>query len=539
MRLLSLIIACIAIAEITSASSYTGNRKHLPDSVKKAPDNWFNLDYKTNGVHGASVEKAYSSIPAGKKPSRIVVAILDSGVDTDHEDLKASIWTNPGEIPGNGIDDDGNGYTDDIHGWDFIGGPDSTFVSNDTWELTREYARLKKKYELKDGERLIEKDLEEYDYYLKLKDDYEKQLQENKEGYENLQHIKSKIEGSEALLKEYLKTDSIRQSDIESLSTGIDSVDEAGWFLNRVMEGKLSSAMIQEGLKYYSVNLDFKLNLDFDPRYIVGDNYPDFSEKYYGNRFVKGSDPYHGTHAGGIICARRDNSIGISGVASSVELMVVRMLPSGDERDKDVANAVRYAVDNGARIISMSFGKDYSPGKKYVDEAFRYAGEHGVLVLHAAGNDSRNSDEQPSYPSKTYADGSGECATWIEVGAIGWKDGRDLAAGFSNYGKKTVDIFAPGVEIYSTVPRQAYKNASGTSMATPVVAGVAALVLSYYPELTALQLKEILLKSADSLKRQKVKKPGNPDETIRFGRLCGTGGVVNAYNALKLAEKLK
>jgi subtilisin family serine protease len=217
--------------------------------------------------------------------------------------------------------------------------------------------------------------------------------------------------------------------------------------------------------------------------------------------------------------------------------MVLRAVPSGDERDKDVANAVFYAVDNGARIINMSFGKDYSPYKEYVDAAFRYADEHGVLIVHAAGNDSRNSDISASFPVRKYIDGKGECRNWIEVGALHWKDGKDMAGGFTNYGKKTVDIFAPGVEIYSTVPDQGYRNASGTSMAAPVVTGVAALVLSYYPELTASELKKILLDSAVRYKNQKVKRPGNPEKLIRFGKLCKTGGVVNAYNALKEAGK--
>jgi subtilisin family serine protease len=529
---------CLILVAVSASGSDIGKKSHLPDSVTRAPDNWFNLDLKMNGVFGVSTEKAYAQLLKGRKHGKVVVAILDSGVDTDHEDLSASIWTNSDEIPGNGIDDDKNGYVDDIHGWDFIGGPDSTFVSNDTWELTREYVKYSEKYELNNGENL-NNDSDDYSYYRKLKDDFEKQLQENKEGLENLQHLRDKISRSEALLKEYLKTDTIRAADIASLNAGIDSIDEAAWFMNKVLSGKLTSGMLDEGLKYYRVNLDYKLNRDFDPRYIVGDNYADFSEKYYGNNLVKGSDPYHGTHAGGIISAARDNGIGIKGVCGDVELMVVRMLPSGDERDKDVANAVYYAVDNGARIISMSFGKDYSPGKKYVDDAFRYAADHGVLLVHAAGNDSRNTDEQPSYPSPKYLDGSGECSTWIEVGAVNWKDGKDLAAGFTNYGKNTVDIFAPGVDLYSTVPGSSYKNASGTSMAAPVVAGVAALVLVYHPELTALQLKKILLDSAVSCKRQKVKKPGNPDENIRFGRLSRTGGVVNAYTAIRMADRVR
>ncbi len=509
----------------------------LPDSIKKAPNNWYNLDPWKDGVIGVSADRAYNELLKNKKAAKVVVAIIDSGIETDHEDLVGSIWTNKGEIPGNNIDDDNNGYVDDIHGWNFIGGPDSTFVDNDTWELTRQYGIFSKKYELREGELLINKDLDDYEHYLVLKADYEKQYAENKEIYENLKNLRNKIIASEVIMKDYLKVDSIRIEDLASLSTGIDSIDEASWFMQRVITQKWEVSRFDEGINVYKQILDYKLNPEFDPRSIVGDDYSDFSVRNYGNNFVEGPDAFHGTHVAGIVAANRTNKLGIAGVAGNVELMVLRVVPSGDERDKDVANSVYYAVDNGARIINMSFGKDYSPYKEYVDAAFRYADEHGVLIIHAAGNDSKDSDISPSYPVKTYLDGKGECKTWIEVGAIHWKDGEEMAAGFTNYGKKTVDLFAPGVEILSTVPGQSYKNASGTSMSAPVVTGVAALVLSYYPELTALELKKILLKSVVPYKKLKVKKPGSPDEVIRFAGLSKTGGVVNAYNAVKLAGK--
>lgn len=509
----------------------------LPDSIKKAPANWFNLDRSKDGIIGVSTDRAYSELLAGKKPSKVVVAIIDSGIETDHEDLKSSIWTNADEIPGNGIDDDKNGYVDDINGWNFIGGPDSTFVQQDTWELTRQYAILSKKYELKEGELLINKDLEDYDFYVTVKTDYEKQLAENKETHANLLAFKNKIINSEIILTTYLKKDSLELKDLAAINSGIDSIDEASFFMQKVLSQNIKTSKLDEGLKYYETNLNYKLNTSFEPRYIVGDSYTDFSVRNYGNNLVEGPDAFHGTHVAGIIAANRNNNIGISGIAENAEIMVLRVVPSGDERDKDVANAVFYAVDNGAKIINMSFGKDYSPYKYYVDSAFRYADEHGVLVIHAAGNDSKNSDVNPSYPTKTFVNNKGVCNTWIEVGATHWKDGKEMAGGFTNYGKKTVDLFAPGVEILSTAPDQAYRVASGTSMSAPVVTGVATLVLSYYPSLTALELKSILLDSAVKYKSQKVKKPGKPEDSIKFARLSKTGGVVNAYTALKLAEK--
>ena len=528
----------IIFSVLTVSAGYNPDLVILPDTIKKAPDNWFNMDRQQNGVIGVSTERAYAELLKNKKPSKVVVAIIDSGVEIDHEDLKESIWTNTDEIPANGVDDDKNSYIDDIHGWNFIGGADSSFVKNDTWELTRQYAIFSKKYELKEGELLINKDLDDYDYYIRLKTDYEKQLAENQEILQNIANLRNRIINSESLLKSYLKTETLETSQLVSFESGIDSVDEAAWFIQKVRAQNLDIAKLDEGITIFEQTIKYKLNPDFDPRGIVGDNYTDLTVRNYGNNLVEGPEATHGTHVAGIVCANRNNGLGIKGIADNVELMVLRVVPSGDERDKDVANAVFYAVDNGAQIINMSFGKDYSPYKEYVDQAFRYADEHGVLVIHAAGNDSKNSDESSSFPVKKYLDESGECKTWIEVGAITWKDEKEIAAGFTNYGKKTVDIFAPGVDIYSTIPGQSYKHSSGTSMAAPVVTGVAALVLSYYPELTAMELKKVLLSSGVSFKKQKVQKPGKPDELVRFGRLSKTGKVINAYSALKKAEKI-
>jgi len=527
----------MTITVLQLSAGYNPENLLLPDSIKKAPVNWFNMDRSKDGIIGVSTDRAFNELLKGKKSSRVVVAIIDSGIETDHEDLKESIWTNTDEIPGNGIDDDKNNYVDDIHGWNFIGGPDSTFIQMDTWELTRQYAIYSKKYELKEGELLINKDLEDYDYYLELKADYDKQVEENKDIYENLKNLRERIINSEEILKKYLNSDSLEIKDLEGIESGVDSIQEASVFIQKVKKQNFSMSNLEEGIRVFDQTLNYKLNPGFDPRSIVGDNYTDFSVRNYGNNLVEGPDAFHGTHVAGIVAASRSNELGINGIAGNVELMVLRTVPSGDERDKDVANAVYYAVDNGAKIINMSFGKDYSPYKDYVDAAFRYADEHGVLIIHAAGNDSKNSDISPSYPVRKYKDSKEECKTWIEVGAIHWKDGTDMAGGFSNYGKKTVDLFAPGVEILSTVPNQSYKTATGTSMAAPVVTGVAALVLSYYPSLTALELKKILIQSVDSYKKQKVKKPGNPEELIKFGKLSRTGGVVNAYKAIQLAGK--
>jgi subtilisin family serine protease len=296
---------------------------------------------------------------------------------------------------------------------------------------------------------------------------------------------------------------------------------------------------LKEAVDHFSDQLNYSLNLDFDPRAIVGDDYNNSLEKYYGNNDCKGPFSFHGTHVAGIIAAARKNNVGMDGIADNVKIMSVRCVPNGDERDKDVANAIRYAVDNGAKIINMSFGKGYSWDKKVVDDAVKYAESKGVLLIHAAGNEAKNIDVDVHYPCKKFENGKKEAANFIDVGALNWKDAEYVAAPFSNYGKKTVDVFAPGVDIYSTAPESKYKDASGTSMASPVVAGVAAVLKSYFPELTPAQIKKILVKSSRmEYKEKKVIMPGTKDELVEFSELSRTGGIVNLYEAVKLAKDM-
>jgi len=228
----------------------------------------------------------------------------------------------------------------------------------------------------------------------------------------------------------------------------------------------------------------------------------------------------------------------MKGVADNVRIMMVRAVPDGDEHDKDIANAIRYAVDNGAKVISMSFGKSFSPQKSWVDDAVKYAASKDVLLVHAAGNDAKNIDSTENYPNPVYLDKSGVAGNFITVGASGDSTNGGFTASFSNYGKNSVDVFAPGVNIYSTLPGgDKYGNYSGTSMATPVVAGVAALIREYYPSLTAEQVKYAIDNSV-SPQTEKVKLPGT-DEMVNLSDISKTGGELNAYNALKLDSTLK
>ncbi len=522
-------------------------------SQQKPDKDWFLKDPELDKINGISVERTYNELLKNKKSTPVIVGVLDSGVDYFHEDLKDVMWVNEKEIPNNGIDDDKNGYIDDIHGWNFIGGKDGRNIDKDNLELTRLYRKYKTLYEGKKEEELkSKKEKEEFKFYEKLKADYESELKEAEMGYNQMLYMKegidsvvSQIGGVEHFslerLKQYEpKTPKTKQGKFILLSILSKVNDPEKLEKNKEEVFNQITSQINRGYQHYETMLKYHLNLDFDPRQeIVGDNYDDVNEKYYGNKDCKGPDSYHGTHVAGIIGANRNNNIGIKGIADNVRIMSVRCVPDGDERDKDVANAIIYAVDNGAKIINMSFGKKYSWNKKAVDAAVKYAEKKGVLLIHAAGNESLNIDLITHYPSKKFEMSNKEASNFIDVGALSWQDSLYIVAGFSNYGKKTVDFFSPGKDIYSTIPEGKYEFASGTSMAAPTVAGVAAVLKSYFPDLTPQQIKKILTKTVRTkYKNKKVIKPGTNDNLIEFSELSKTGGIVNMYDAVKMAMKI-
>lgn len=508
--------------------------------MAQAPQNWFHLDPSKDGVPGLATESIYKRLPKDKKGKPVIVAVIDSGVDYLHEDLKNVMWVNEDEIPNNGIDDDKNGYIDDIHGWSFLGNAKGENVVHDNLEVTRLYAQLKKKYEGKDPATLSKADKAEYAKYEEYKAAVEKGRQ-SAEG--NLRQFTAIKEAYDQLVKG-LGTDNPSLNDLKKFKTtdqrlnGIKQI-----FIQGIEAGetfKSMAAQVLEAYDHYYGQVNYSYNPDYDSRKIIGDNYADINERFYGNNDVKGPDAKHGTHVAGIIGAQRGNGIGMDGVADNVRIMSVRTVPDGDERDKDVANAIRYAVDNGASVINMSFGKGYSPGKAAVDAAVKYAQEKDVLLVHAAGNDGKNLDLTNNYPNDNFEKkgkpGKKYAANWIEVGALNPDLDDHMAAEFSNYNPEYVDVFAPGAEIYATTPENTYENLQGTSMASPMVAGVAAIIRSYFPDLTADQVKDVIANSAVKQTR-KVIKPGTEDEKVDFSTLSKSGGTVNVEKAVELATK--
>lgn len=520
-------------------------------SVPETPKGWHMLDAKDNGFYGISVEKAYQTLLKNKSPKQqVIVAVIDSGVDTTHEDLRSVLWVNKKEIPGNGIDDDKNGYVDDVHGWNFLGNKDGRNVETDSDEAARVYYGLKKKYgdSIPDISKLSLEEADEVRTFERAKFQIESQAKEASIMVMLYRNIVEKLPLADSVLKNGMGKDiytgnqllpykpkGLEENKSKSLMLGLFQQLQAMESTNKMM--------IDELMSFYNQQKKQVDNLNGPPKdyrnEIVGDNPNDINDRYYGNNDIMASDASHGTHVSGIIGAVRGNNKGMDGIANNVRIMVVRAVPDGDEHDKDIANAIRYAVDNGAKIINMSFGKYFSPQKKWVDDALRYAQDKGVLVVHAAGNESNNVDDKRHFPSAFYLD-STKNRLWITVGASG-PTKKNLAAYFSNYGKKEVDVFAPGMEIYSTYPSgNHYKSEQGTSMASPVVAGLAALIMAYYPQLSAGEVKDVITKSAKPVDGM-VYKPNEMDEKndqMPFNSLSSSGGVVNAVEAIKLAESL-
>ena len=502
---------------------------------------WPHMDLVKDSIPGMSLQKAYDFL-ADKKGETVVIAIIDSGIDINHEDLKELVWVNTKEIPNNGIDDDKNGYVDDISGWNFLGSQKGNAYAEQL-EMTRMVKKLMPKFEGKSSDQIKENDLKEYELYIKLSNQIKDRKAKAYQSKSQYEFYKNSLQESHNSVVELLKKKDYTISELDSLATIHEAMQPQLFNLMRIIDGEGSVEVafnyLDEGIahfnkQYTSPNYD----VDFDGRSIVGDNPDDFNDRNYGNANVLhvNDEEIHGTHVTGISAAVRNNNIGMNGVTNNVKIMSIRAVPDGDEYDKDVALAIRYAADNGAKVVNMSFGKTYSPQKEWVYEAIKYAASKDVLLVHAAGNDSKNIDKEDNYPNDSDDKINEFADNVITIGASTRHFNENLVARFSNYGKLNVDLFAPGLEIYSTFPDNQYESIQGTSMAAPQVAGVAALIRSYYPKLSAKQVKHILMDSGIEVPFN-VTLPGS-SEKVPFSSLSVSGKVLNAYNALIMAKQL-
>jgi cell wall-associated protease len=554
-----IILSFISCSELKIQEKITKNLSKKEIYTNTTAQIWYQKDYQQDALPGISLNKWYSQNKKKPKIKKTIIAVIDTQIDLKHEDLQGQIWINPKEIPDNGIDDDHNGYIDDINGWSFTGTKSGGYVVWGNFEYVRivrqwDYVFKDKKENQVNIQELL--NYKEYQRALKMLEgqniDYKNWLESQNYSVrtypiakDSLKHYFPKEDYTyqqlDSMYKKYKINDKTFRQRREDKDGDIGAM--IGFIKRKLDLSENSLEDILENKAQIDSIVNKNLNLNFNERTAIGDN-PQKLEKGYGNNLVCNNKvgyrniQDHCTKVSGIIAANRENAIGIKGIANNARIMPLSISFSGDEHDKDIAMAVRYAVDNGAKIINMSFGKEFSLNKEWVFEAFKYAEEHNVLLVHCSGNNGFNVDQNPYYPSDNSFDGTKEvCGNFINVGSISSRLDSTFVSAFSNYGKQNVDLFAPGEEIYTTAAGNTYKSDSGTSLAGPMVSGTAALIWSYYPKLTAAQVKQIIMDSGTAYDLEVIV-PGTTDKKVSFSELSKSGKVLNVYNAMQMAEKM-
>ena len=531
-------VAPIDASLLKSSNSLTLKTEKIEDVQLKV---WSATDLATDTIPGMSVDKAYAELIPNLKGINVIVAVIDSGIDIEHEDLKNVIWINKGEIPNNEIDDDKNGFIDDVHGWNFLGD-----IVGENLEFTRIVRRYDTKFNGKDVAEISEVDMETFVLYQKAKAEQNKNYDETEANRNRYTQMLKQVTDANNQISKKLGTEDYSAEELAAIIDPSDDEQKNIAVLTQMLSygGSIPEFMVRlnGGIDYYDGRMKNHFNMDTDFRGVLNDNPYDITDTNYGNNDVDGPNPkkedaLHGTHVAGIIAAQRGNGIGMDGVAQNVEIMVVRAVPDGDEYDKDVALAIRYAVDNGAKVINTSFGKGYSQNPEWVWDAIKYAGKKDVLIVNAAGNDGVDLDITTSYPNDQNGTGAEMSDNFITIGALNYKYGEEMVATFSNYGATSVDLFSPGVKIWSTTPLDTYEYLQGTSMASPNVAGVAAMIRSYYPKLSAKQVKQVLMDSGIHTSTPVI--VGGEESNIQpFDAISKSGNTANLYNALIMASKM-
>lgn len=501
--------------------------------------NWWQKDLEQDTIPGISLNRAYLELLQNKKGEEVIVAVLDTKIDVNHEDIKEQLWVNKDEIAGNGIDDDKNGYIDDINGWNFLGNSKGEDVVVQQSEATRIVKRYQDKYGTVEKEDVPTKEKDAYTLFIEAKNVRDADVSET---WDNIKYLDSAVVEfvrirdtvAQILAK---KTFSIQE--VDSLTEEHPDLKDGLNHLSQMMGYEVTEDTYKENVERLTAYLNTLYSIEYDERSSLGDDPHLLNDVPYGNNILINNelDFQHSTPVSGLMAATRDNGLGVDGISNNIRIMPVVMVAEGDEYDKEVALAIRYAVDNGADIINMSWGKYLSLHVGWVRDAFRYAASHDVLLVSASGNDSKNTDIELNYPND-HIDGVEFVDNFIMVGGSGYVIDSTLVASFSNYGKNTTDIFAPAVKIYAPHIENSYRYARGTSFASPLMAGVAALVKSYYPNLTAPEIKEIIMASGTPFNIPvRVYQDDDTTKLIPFSELSKSGKIINAYNALKMAEQ--
>lgn len=529
---LVLIVSCRSVHIQPNTNSFViiNSKKSI---TKEELIHWQHKDIITDTIPGISLDKAYNEILNYRIGDTVIVAVIDTGMDINHNEIKDFIWVNTDEIPNNGLDDDKNGYIDDVNGWNFLTDRKNENIVYENWEVVRILRKYKGYF--KDTINLDLKDRQHFEEYKRAKRSYELGLQRLEEDIKYVDKFASDQEKAKEVLKKYFPNENYTIDDIYKIDPKGDEVLKEH-LMNRItsLYYTMDDKWIADYREDNKIIKDYKLNLDYEGR----ENMVDADYKsFYGNNDVRGDLKVesHGTNVASIIASNRNNKSKLKGITNMVKIMPIRVVPQGDEYDNDVANGIRYAVDNGAKVINMSFGKEFSMNKKIVTKAIEYAKKKDVLLITASGNDNMNVDRNDYFPNDIENNKEiSDC--YINVGANTYHIDSKILASFSNYGKNNVDVFAPGDDIYVASPNNEYETNGGTSFAAPIVSGLAALIWSYYPKLKASELKKIILNSGNLYQVNIML--DDQKNTISFAELSKSGKIVNAYNALLLAEKI-
>ncbi len=521
---------------LANSTSYKKNESLSKNDLKY----WHLKDIEKDSILGISLERAYTELFKKRKANPVIVAALDSEVNIKQEGLKNQIWVNTKEIPDNGIDDDNNGYIDDINGWNYIGtqNNDSVVFSSFTYtEVLKQYDSKFKNTSLKEIPTIEKK---QYQTYQRAKTAYKKQLEERKNNLETYNRIKRKYTKSRSILHKYFPNNIYSKKQIDSIIDIVKDKEEKKFmsYMKYYLDNDINDSTIALGLKSEHKIIKQNLNLEHNGKYHTKDDANDLTDFPYGNNNVSGIENfYHGTEISSVIAHKRNHKE-IRGIIDTVKIMCLNTSTAGDEFDKDIALAIRYAVDNGARVINMSFGKSFSLHPEWVKDAITYAESKNVLIVTSAGNSRLNLDTNYDYPNDALDDGIEYADNFLKVGSTTNKLDSTLASGFSNYGKKQVDVFAPGSRIDCLAWDEPIVD-YGTSLSSAVVSGVAALIFSYYPNLTAAEVKHIIMESGLPIDIM-VNKPSKSKEKekVPFSSLSKSGKIVNAYNALIMADSI-
>ncbi len=516
------------------------SNNYLKKKLKTEIKNWHFKDIIKDTIPGISLERVYDELLENKTGKDVIVAVIDMEVDIHHKELQGKIWTNLKEIFNNNIDDNQNGYIDDIHGWNFLGnakGENNRFVN---YEYTRILKKLNPEFKDKKAEEIISKDSVTFLIYKKTLKKYNEKMVFAKEDLDYANMIFNSMTESKMAISNYLKNEDYSIKKLDNLKLIYPEDKELQEYISRLI-GFTKNGYTQQYIDNYKLNAEERinklLNLEYDDRIIQGDDSDNISDLDYGNNILNANIDFfdHGTKMAGII-----SNIGLKG---EIKIMPLSISSYGDEHDKDIALAIRYAVDNGAKVINMSFAKQFSLYPEWVEEAFIYAEKNNVLLINSAGNNGVYLDDESIFlfpNDHNYFKEDEVSNNFLKVGSSGKILDKSFKLSYSNYGKKEVDVFAPGKNIYTTLPNNKYTNKSGgTSSATAITSGVAALIFSYYPNLKAHQVKKIIMDSGVEYAIE-VSTPTKEDKnkTTPFNQLSKSGKVVNAYNALIMAERI-